>query len=69
MLGRAESETQLNEVGDSPKSTEAKLEPNLRAQEVFGHLGKQRISETTGRGDYSPALEPYRTSIPIDVIY
>jgi len=64
-----ESETQLDEVGDSPKSTKAKLEPDLRAQEVVDHLGEQRISETTARDDHSPALESYGRSIPINVIY
>jgi len=50
-------------------STKAKLEPDLRAQEVVDHLGEQRISESTARDDYSPALEAYGTSIPIYVIY
>jgi len=69
VIGWGESETQLDAIRDPPMSTKAKLEPDLWAWEVVGHFGEQRISETTARDDYSPALESYGTSIPIDVIY
>ena len=48
--------------------TKAKLDPYLSAEDTVCHLDSQRISESTARAYASPALEQYRTSIPIDAI-